>query len=123
MQQRWDLLPPYPAELRSYVNIFTTYTDAAFPSDSPSDYGLRVALRYEVGRFFASVERLKRAIEKQSIDEAYTGKVLYISIIDCYTRFTVLCPFLHTLILAYICFFFLFFPFNDDLHIYNMHHF
>ncbi|VEU33319.1 unnamed protein product [Pseudo-nitzschia multistriata] len=73
MQERWDLLPPYPAQLRSYVTVFTTYTDAAFPSDSPSDYGLRVALRYEVGRFFASVERLKRAIAKQSLEEAYTA--------------------------------------------------
>ena len=76
MQERWDLLPPYPAQLRSYVSIFTTYTDAAFPSDSPSDYGLRVAMRYEVGRFFASVERLKRAIAKQSLEEAYTGEFL-----------------------------------------------
>jgi len=73
MQERWDLLKPYPAQLRSYVSIFTTYTDAAFPSDSPSDYGLRVALRYEVGRLFASVERLKRAIAKQSLEEAYTA--------------------------------------------------
>lgn len=73
MQERWDLLQPYPAQLRSYVSIFTTYTDAAFPSDSPSDYGLRVALRYEVGRFFASVERLKRAIPKQSLPEAYSA--------------------------------------------------
>lgn len=75
MQERWDLLGPYPAQLRSYVQVFTTYTDAAFPSDLPSDYGLRVALRYEVGRFFASVERLKRAIAKQALDEAYTGRL------------------------------------------------
>ena len=74
MQERWDLLGAYPAQLRSYVQVFTTYTDAAFPSDLPSDYGLRVALRYEVGRFFASVERLKRAIAKQALEEAYTGK-------------------------------------------------
>eukprot|EP00536_Pseudo-nitzschia_multiseries_P006138 jgi/Psemu1/192410/e_gw1.127.54.1 len=73
MQERWDLMQPYPAQLRSYVSVFTTYTDAAFPSDSPSDYGLRVALRYEVGRYFASVERLKRAIAKQSLEEASTA--------------------------------------------------
>jgi len=73
MQERWDLLGPYPAQLRSYVSVFTTYTDAAFPSDLPSDYGLRVALRYEVGRFFASVERLKRAIAKEDLDEAFTA--------------------------------------------------
>jgi hypothetical protein len=63
----------FPAQLRSYVPVFTTYTDAAFPSDLPSDYGLRVALRYEVGRFFASVERLKRATARQSLSEAYVA--------------------------------------------------
>ena len=63
----------YPPQLRSYVPIFTTYTDAAFPSDLPSDYGLRVALRYEVGRFFASLERFKRATSRKSLDEAYVA--------------------------------------------------
>ena len=53
--------------------MFTTYTDAAFPSDLPSDYGLRVALRYEVGRFFASLERFKRAVARKALDEAYVA--------------------------------------------------
>ena len=73
MQERWDLVAAYPAQLRSYVQVFTTYTDAAFPSDLPSDYGLRVALRYEVGRFFASLERFKRACVRKSLDEAYVA--------------------------------------------------
>lgn len=68
-----DLVEKYPPQLRSYVPIFTTYTDAAFPSDLPSDYGLRVALRYEVGRFFASLERFKRATSRKSLDEAYVA--------------------------------------------------
>ena len=63
----------YPAQLRSYVPVFTTYTDAAFPSELPSDYGLRVALRYEVGRYFGSLERFKRAIARKSLDEAYAA--------------------------------------------------
>jgi hypothetical protein len=71
MQERWDLVDPYPAQLRSYVPIFTTYTDAAFPTDAPTDKGLRVALRYEVGRMFASVERFKQATKRKSLDEAY----------------------------------------------------
>jgi len=71
MQERWDLVQAYPAQLRSYVPVFTTYTDTAFPSDLPSDYGLRVALRYEVGRYFASLERLKRAVSRKALDEAY----------------------------------------------------
>ena len=53
--------------------VFTTYTDAAFPSELPSDYGLRVALRYEVGRYFASLERFKRAVSRKSLEEAYTA--------------------------------------------------
>lgn len=32
---------------------------------------MRVALRYEVGRFFASVERLKQATSRRALDEAY----------------------------------------------------
>ena len=76
MQERWDLLQPYPAQLRSYVYIFTTYTDAAFPSDSASDKDLRVSLRYEVGRFYGSLGRLQKAISKQELDEAYMGELV-----------------------------------------------
>lgn len=71
MQERWDLVEKYPAQLRSFVPLFTTYTDSAFPSDEPTDKGLRVALRYEVGRFFASLERLKGATQRRSLDAAY----------------------------------------------------
>lgn len=71
MQERWDLVEGYPAQLRSYVPVFTTFTDTAFPSDAPTDKGLRVALRYEVGRLFASLERFKLACSRQSLDEAY----------------------------------------------------
>ena len=71
MQERWDLIEEYPAQLRSYVPIFTTYTDSAFPSDAPTDKGLRVALRYEVGRMFAAVERFKQSTKRKSLNEAY----------------------------------------------------
>mmetsp|Transcript_7645 Transcript_7645/g.15731 ORF Transcript_7645/g.15731 Transcript_7645/m.15731 type:complete len:374 (+) Transcript_7645:88-1209(+) len=73
MQERWDLVEEYPAQLRSYVPVFTTYTDSAFPSDAPTDKGLRVALRYEVGRFFASLQRLKQACSRKNLDEAYVA--------------------------------------------------
>jgi len=71
MQERWDLVEKYPDQLRSFVPVFTTYTDSAFPTDAPVDYGLRVALRYEVGRFFAAVVRLKQATSRRALDEAY----------------------------------------------------
>jgi hypothetical protein len=74
MQERWDLVAAYPVQLRSYVPVFTAYTDAAFPSETlPSDQGLRVALRYEVGRFFASVERFRQATTRQALSEAYVA--------------------------------------------------
>ena len=73
MQERWDLVETYPQQLRSYVPVFTAYTDSAFPTDMPTDGGLRVALRYEVGRFFASLERLRQATGRRSLDEAYVG--------------------------------------------------
>lgn len=69
MQERWDLVENYPAQLRSFVPVFTAYTDSAFPTDIPTDQGLRVALRYEVGRFFASLERLRQATSRKSLDE------------------------------------------------------
>jgi hypothetical protein len=73
MQERWDLVETYPAQLRSFVPVFTTYTDSAFPSDESTDNGLRVALRYEVGRFFACVERLRQATARRALDEAYVA--------------------------------------------------
>mmetsp|Transcript_27853 Transcript_27853/g.64514 ORF Transcript_27853/g.64514 Transcript_27853/m.64514 type:complete len:193 (-) Transcript_27853:565-1143(-) len=73
MQERWDLVETYPPQLRSYVSVLTTYTDSAFPSDKPTDKGLRVALRYEVGRFFASLERLRQATSRKALDEAYVA--------------------------------------------------
>lgn len=71
MQEKWDLVEKYPDQLRSFVPVFTTYTDSAFPTDAPTDGGLRVALRYEVGRFFASTERLKQATSRRALNEAY----------------------------------------------------
>lgn len=73
MQERWDLLDAYPALLRSYVPVFTTYTDAAFPTEEPTDYSLRVALRYEVGRLFAALKRFEKAVSRRSLDEAYVA--------------------------------------------------
>eukprot|EP00587_Corethron_hystrix_P006525 CAMPEP_0113323814 /NCGR_PEP_ID=MMETSP0010_2-20120614/16583_1 /TAXON_ID=216773 ORGANISM="Corethron hystrix, Strain 308" /NCGR_SAMPLE_ID=MMETSP0010_2 /ASSEMBLY_ACC=CAM_ASM_000155 /LENGTH=339 /DNA_ID=CAMNT_0000182893 /DNA_START=233 /DNA_END=1252 /DNA_ORIENTATION=+ /assembly_acc=CAM_ASM_000155 len=69
-QNRWDLIEQYPTQLRSFVPVLTTFTDTAFPGDG-SDQGLRVALRYEVGRFFGAVERLKLAVSRKDIDAAY----------------------------------------------------
>ncbi|CAN0045007.1 unnamed protein product, partial [Sphacelaria rigidula] len=66
----WELVATYPGAFRSLVPVFTKYTDAAFPTDEPVDKTSRVALRYEVGRFFGAVERLKRAAEEQNQKEA-----------------------------------------------------
>lgn len=66
-----DLVEQYPAQLRSYVPMLTAYTDSAFPSEAPNDWGLRVALRYEVGRYFGCLERLKSAVSKKNLSDAY----------------------------------------------------
>jgi len=73
MQERWDLVEKYPEQLRSFVPVFTKFTDSAFPSDSATDRELKVALRYEVGRFFSSLVRLRKATNKRSLDEAYVA--------------------------------------------------
>ena len=36
MQERWDLVEKYPDQLRSFIPVFTTYTDSAFPTDVPT---------------------------------------------------------------------------------------
>jgi hypothetical protein len=86
MQERWDLVGSYPTQLRSYVPVFTTYTDSAFPTDAAVDKGLRVALRYEVGRFFAALERFKQASVRQSLDEAYMAYAEMSLHLDRYVR-------------------------------------
>lgn len=73
MQEQWDLVNAYPDQLRSYVPVFTKFTDAAFPTDDPIDKELRVSLRYEVGRFYASVVRLRQATLRKDLDEAYVA--------------------------------------------------
>eukprot|EP00953_Heterococcus_sp_UTEX-ZZ885_P039151 20087-Heterococcus_DN1.PRE.2 len=65
----WDLIASYPNAFRALVPVFTKYTDAAFPGDDPVDKNSRVALRYEVGRFFGAVERLKRAADARNTVE------------------------------------------------------
>jgi len=71
MEERWDLVEKYPGQLRSFLPVFTKYTDSAFSTSSPTDKDLRVALRYEVGRFSSSVVLLKKATAQRSLDEAY----------------------------------------------------
>jgi len=71
MQEKFDLVQKYPERLRSYVPVLTAFTDIAFPTDSATDQGQRVTLRYEVGRFFASLERLRQATSRRTLDEAY----------------------------------------------------
>jgi len=70
MQERWELVEGYPAQLRSYVPVFTTYTDAAFPADESKDKSIRAALRYEVGRFFAALELFRKASELRAFNKA-----------------------------------------------------
>eukprot|EP00953_Heterococcus_sp_UTEX-ZZ885_P013108 7493-Heterococcus_DN1.PRE.2 len=84
----WDLIASYPNAFRALVPVFTKYTDAAFPGDDLSCARTlyssscctsdvlacnillsQVALRYEVGRFFGAVERLKRAADARNTVE------------------------------------------------------
>lgn len=71
MEENWELVEEYPLQLRSFVPLLTFYTDSAFSSDDPTDKALRVALRYEVGRFFRATDRLTKSISKRSLDDAF----------------------------------------------------
>ena len=73
MEERWDLLDAYPIQLRSFVPIFTSYADSAFPGEDPIEQNLRVALRYEANRFFGGIKQLKKTLKRKDLDHAYTG--------------------------------------------------
>jgi len=73
MQEKFDLVQKYPERLKSYNPVLTAFTDIAFPTDSSTDQGQRVTLRYEVGRFFSSLERLSKATSRRTLDEAYVA--------------------------------------------------
>ncbi|CAE8708227.1 unnamed protein product, partial [Polarella glacialis] len=60
---RWQAIKTYPATLRSYVPVFTEYTDSVFDSGSGLGRQSRIAMRYEVGRFFSALVRLTEAAE------------------------------------------------------------
>lgn len=71
MQEQYDLVATYPAQLRSFVPVFTAYTDFSFPGDDGASS--RVELRYEVGRFFSAVERLRKAAARRALKECYVA--------------------------------------------------
>lgn len=73
MEERWDLLDAYPIQLRSFVPIFTSYADSAFPGEDPIEQNLRVALRYEANRFFGGIKQLKKTLKRKDLDDAYTA--------------------------------------------------
>ena len=53
--------------IQIYSEVFTRYTDSAFPSDSPVDQSLRFSLRYEVGAFYRHVRELEEAIAEKNL--------------------------------------------------------
>eukprot|EP00614_Pseudopedinella_elastica_P015548 CAMPEP_0172585198 /NCGR_PEP_ID=MMETSP1068-20121228/4624_1 /TAXON_ID=35684 /ORGANISM="Pseudopedinella elastica, Strain CCMP716" /LENGTH=322 /DNA_ID=CAMNT_0013379569 /DNA_START=71 /DNA_END=1039 /DNA_ORIENTATION=+ len=67
--EEWDFIAEYPGEFKSFVPAFTKYTDAAFPDDTEIDKNLRLAMRYEVGKLFKGVERLKQGAAKKDLGE------------------------------------------------------
>lgn len=55
----------YQKPLRAYVPLFTDYTDNVFPGDTAAGRASRVAMRYEVGKFFSSLDRLCKAAKAE----------------------------------------------------------
>ena len=59
--------PVVPSYHPRISEVFTRYTDSAFPSDSPVDQSLRFSLRYEVGAFYRHVRELEEAIAEKNL--------------------------------------------------------
>lgn len=62
----WEVVSVYPKIFQTYSQLFTLYTDRAFPTSSPIDSSLRYALRYEIGGFYSGVRDFEEAIQKKS---------------------------------------------------------
>lgn len=57
----WEFIVEYPGQIKAFVPAFTRYTDKAFPDDTEIDKSLRFAMRYEVGKLYVAVEKLRKA--------------------------------------------------------------
>jgi len=69
-EKEWEFIEEYPGQFRSYVPAFTKYTDTAFPDDTAIDKSIRFAMRYEVGKLFGAVDKLKKASGKKDLAAA-----------------------------------------------------
>lgn len=84
--EEWDFIVEYPGEFRSFVPAFTKYTDAAFPDDTEIDKSLRVAMRYEVGKLFRSVEDLRKASQARDLKNSQAAFAMISLSFDRYLK-------------------------------------
>jgi len=82
---RWDLVEEYPTQLRSFIPVLTAYSNTAFPDDG-IDADTKVKQRYEVGRFFGSLNKLKKATDRKDFDAAFRAYADMALSYDCYLR-------------------------------------
>uniref|UniRef100_A0A0G4FIK4 Uncharacterized protein n=1 Tax=Chromera velia CCMP2878 TaxID=1169474 RepID=A0A0G4FIK4_9ALVE len=66
MDEEWELVDEYPEQFKTFLPLFTKYTDQAFPGDDEVDKNTRFALRYAVGSFYGAVAQLRRVVETRS---------------------------------------------------------
>lgn len=64
----YDSVLEYKPVLQKYVPLFTEYTDSVFPGDSAAGRASRVAMRYEVGKFYGAIDRLDKAARQKSLE-------------------------------------------------------
>jgi len=58
----------YQPVMRKFEPLFTEYTDSIFPGDTPMSQSSRVAMRYEVGKLFSSLDRLNSAAKAKDLE-------------------------------------------------------
>ena len=69
-------LPSQPQPLQPPgcpAQVFTRYTDSAFPSTNAVDESLRFSLRYEVGAFYRHLRELEKAVEEKNLPGGGVG--------------------------------------------------
>jgi len=72
--RRWDSVAKYKPVMSKYKPLFTDYVENVYPGTTPVAAASRIAMRYEMGKFFTAIDRVDEAAQQQngdSMDDAF----------------------------------------------------
>jgi len=66
--RNWDTVSRYKPVLKKYQPLFTDYVENVYPGSTPVAAASRIAMRYEMGKFFSAVNGVDQAAQQQNGD-------------------------------------------------------